>query len=107
MLLKRRQPDPPATALNKVCSIRTSIGVYTEFGMDPVDELPKAAVLRIFRTALYVRLSIMDTRDRKDSESLQTQIDYLCGYIAKHPDLELYDCYRDNGETGTNFAEVR
>ena len=69
----------------------------------PVDELPKAAVLRIFRTALYVRLSIMDTRDRKDSESLQTQIDYLCGYIAKHPDLELYDCYRDNGETGTNF----
>lgn len=69
----------------------------------PVDELPKAAALRIFRTALYVRLSIMDTRDRKDSESLQTQIDYLCGYIAKHPDLELYDCYRDNGETGTNF----
>ena len=69
----------------------------------PVDELPKAAALRIFRTALYARLSIMDTRDRKDSESLQTQIDYLCGYIAKHPDLELYDCYRDNGETGTNF----
>lgn len=69
----------------------------------PVDELPKAAALRIFRTALYVRLSIMDTRDRKDSESLQTQIDYLCEYIAKHPDLELYDCYRDNGETGTNF----
>ena len=68
-----------------------------------VDDLPKAAALRIFRTALYVRLSIMDTRDRKDSESLQTQIDYLCGYIAKHPDLELYDCYRDNGETGTNF----
>lgn len=68
-----------------------------------VDELPKAAALRIFRTALYVRLSIMDTRDRKDSESLQTQIDYLCEYIAKHPDLELYDCYRDNGETGTNF----
>ena len=69
----------------------------------PVDVLPKAAALRIFRTALYVRLSIMDTRDRKDSESLQTQIDYLCEYIAKHPDLELYDCYRDNGETGTNF----
>ena len=27
----------------------------------PVDVLPKAAALRIFRTALYVRLSIMDT----------------------------------------------
>lgn len=71
-------------------------------GIQSVD-LAKAVTLRIFRTALYTRLSIMDTRDRKDSESLQTQIDYLCGYIAKHPDLELYDCYRDNGETGTNF----
>lgn len=62
--------------------------------------------LRIYRVAVYVRLSIMDTRDRKDSESLQTQIDYLCEYIARHPDLELYDCYRDNGETGTNFERA-
>ena len=36
MLLKRRQPDSPATALNKFCSIRTLNGVYTEFGIDPV-----------------------------------------------------------------------
>ncbi|MFR3290765.1 MAG: recombinase family protein [Lachnospiraceae bacterium] len=35
MLLKRRQPDKPAAALNKFCSIRTSNGVYTEFGIDP------------------------------------------------------------------------
>ena len=35
MLLTRRQPDSPATALNKFCSIRTSHGVYTEFGIDP------------------------------------------------------------------------
>ena len=63
----------------------------------------KTSALRIFHTALYARLSIMDTRNHKNSESLQTQIDYLYGYIAKHPDLELYGCYRDNGETGTNF----
>ena len=62
--------------------------------------------LRVYRVAVYVRLSIMDTRDRKDSESLQTQIDYLCAYIARYPDLELYDCYRDNGETGTNFERA-
>lgn len=62
--------------------------------------------LRVYRVAVYARLSIMDTRDRKDSESLQTQIDYLCEYIARHPDLELYDCYRDNGETGTNFERA-
>lgn len=60
----------------------------------------KTSALRIFHTALYARLSIMDTRNHKNSESLQTQIDYLYGYIAKHPDLELYGCYRDNGETG-------
>ena len=58
---------------------------------------------KIYHAAAYGRLSIMETRDRKDSESLQTQMDYLCDYIAKHPDLELYDFYRDNGETGTNF----
>ena len=35
MLLIRRQPDKPAAAANKLCSIRTRIGVYTEFGIDP------------------------------------------------------------------------
>ena len=35
MLLARRQPDKPAAATNKLCSIRTRNGVYTEFGIDP------------------------------------------------------------------------
>ena len=35
MLLKRRQPDKPAAALNKFCSICTSNGLYTESGIDP------------------------------------------------------------------------
>ena len=35
MLLKRQQPDKPAAALNKFCSICTSYGVYTESGIDP------------------------------------------------------------------------
>ena len=35
MLLTRRQPDSPATALNKFCSICTPNEVYTEFGIDP------------------------------------------------------------------------
>ena len=35
MLLKRRQPDEPAAALDKFCSIRTLNRVYTEFGIDP------------------------------------------------------------------------
>ena len=35
MLLTRRQPDKPAAAVNKPCSIRTPNVVYTEFGIDP------------------------------------------------------------------------
>ena len=35
ILLKRRQPDEPAAALNKYCSIRTLNGVYTEFEIAP------------------------------------------------------------------------
>ena len=35
MLLIRRQPDKPAAAANKFCSIRTPNGIYTEFGIDP------------------------------------------------------------------------
>ena len=35
MLLTRRQPDKPAAATNRFCSIRTLNGVYTEFGIDP------------------------------------------------------------------------
>ena len=45
MLLPRRQPDKPAAATNKLCSIRTRNGVYTEFGIDPRDiliEFPKS-----------------------------------------------------------------
>ena len=35
MLLKRQQPDKPAAASNKFCSICTLYGVYTESGIDP------------------------------------------------------------------------
>ena len=65
----------------------------------PVDELPKAAALRIFRTALYVRLSIMDTRDRKrDNNNVYDFLD-SDGYVRLKADLsasskELYEVYQ-------------
>lgn len=65
--------------------------------------LSKESFIKIYSTALYGRLSIMDTRDRKDSESIETQMDYLKNYIENKPDLQFYACYCDNGETGTNF----
>ena len=51
----------------------------------------------------YVRLSILETRDRKDSQALSNQKDLLSGFIAQKPDLKLCGLYADNGETGTNF----
>lgn len=57
----------------------------------------------IWNAAAYARLSVMETRDRKDSEALSNQKDLLCGYIGQKPDLQLCGLYADNGETGTNF----
>lgn len=57
----------------------------------------------IWNTGGYVRLSIMETRDRKDSQALSNQKDLLSGFIAQKPDLKLCGLYADNGETGTNF----
>ena len=57
----------------------------------------------VWNTGGYVRLSIMETRDRKDSQALSNQKDLLSGYIARKPDLKLCGLYADNGETGTNF----
>ncbi len=63
-------------------------------------QVPEAVV---WNAGGYVRLSIMETRDRKDSQALSNQKDLLSGYIARKPDLKLCGLYADNGETGTNF----
>jgi len=48
-LLKRRQPDNPAAALDKACSIRTINGGYTEFGIDSeTDSALKAEQVSFF-----------------------------------------------------------
>lgn len=51
----------------------------------------------------YVRLSVLETRDRKDSHALSNQKELLRHYIGEQSDLKLCGLYADNGETGTNF----
>ena len=58
---------------------------------------------RIYRTGIYVRLSVEDGGLGKDSESFYNQERLLLDYVAGMPDLEVVKIYRDNGETGTNF----
>ena len=57
----------------------------------------------IYNVAVYIRLSIEEKRDRKDSDSLEHQKSIIYDYIQEHSDMKIYAVYCDNGETGTNF----
>lgn len=54
-----------------------------------------------WRTAVYVRLSVEDTRTRTDS--IETQQMIIHEFLADHRDIQVFDTYIDNGTTGTNF----
>ena len=56
---------------------------------------------RIWRTALYVRLSVED--NGKDADSIENQIAFLESYVSGRPDLSKAELFVDNGCTGTNF----
>ena len=58
---------------------------------------------KAFKVGIYVRLSVEDTRDRKDSDSIHNQTRMLKLFVEERPYLKIYSIYTDNGETGTNF----
>lgn len=64
-------------------------------------EKPKKAYMKIWRTALYIRLSVEFNGKRGDS--LETQQQIMEAYIALCPDLEIVGVYTDNGTTGRTF----
>ena len=68
---------------------------------DMAQELPKTA--EQYSVGIYLRLSIEEKRDRKDSESIEYQKQICFAYLQDKPNMIVYDVYIDNGETGTNF----
>jgi len=58
-----------------------------------------------YKTAIYVRLSIMDS-GKKDSESILNQQEMLVDYVSKHSELSLERIFIDNGETGVDFIRT-
>jgi len=60
------------------------------------------SVATTYSTALYIRLSIMDS-GKKDGESIINQQEMLEQYIASRPELALREIFVDNGETGVDF----
>ena len=69
----------------------------------PLPQESKEAQPVVWNVGGYVRLSVMETRDRKDSQALSNQMELLRGFVAQKPDLKLCGLYADNGQTGTNF----
>lgn len=62
---------------------------------------PKRASMKIWRAALYIRLSV--EFNGKKGDSLETQRQIMEAYIALCPDIEITEVYTDNGTTGRTF----
>lgn len=64
---------------------------------------------QLFKVAIYLRLSKDDgdfssaENGKSESNSIHNQRELLRTFLAKHPEMELYDEYKDDGRTGTNF----
>ena len=57
--------------------------------------------MKVWRAALYIRLSVEFNSNRGDS--LETQRQIMEAYIALCPDIEIAGVYTDNGTTGRTF----
>lgn len=66
-----------------------------------IPSTPADTSVRIWKTALYVRLSVED--NGKDSDSVENQTALLEEYIATHTYLKKVALFVDNGYTGTDF----
>ncbi len=64
--------------------------------------LPQEPVgLKVWLTALYIRLSVEDKGNH--GISLETQQRIMENYASLHPDIQIVDIFCDNGVTGTTF----
>jgi DNA invertase Pin-like site-specific DNA recombinase len=67
-----------------------------------VQQKQEASVSVTYDTAMYVRLSLVDS-GKDDNESIVNQQCILEQYIEQRPELILRKLFADNGETGVNF----
>ena len=64
-------------------------------------ETPPKPAMKVWRAALYIRLSVEFNGKRGDS--LETQRQIMEAHIALCPDIEIVEIYTDNGITGRTF----
>lgn len=63
-------------------------------------------LVKEYKAALYLRLSKEDG-DKNESDSISNQRMMLLNFIENDKSLKFYDCYIDDGYSGTNLVEVR
>lgn len=62
-----------------------------------------------FKVAIYLRLSKEDddlscsSGAKRESNSISNQRKLIYDFMKLHPELELYDEYKDDGKSGSNF----
>lgn len=67
-----------------------------------LEAAPKNPVRKpIFYAGAYIRLSVVDRKQKGDS--IETQQAIINAFIEEYPDLELREIYIDNGQTGQSF----
>ena len=64
--------------------------------------LDRPARMRTYNAALYIRLSREDG-DKPESDSVTNQKRILESFVCSQPDIELSDCYVDDGYSGATF----
>ena len=70
---------------------------------DPMTAGQPSRTGKVWKTALYIRLSCEDEGEKAESCSVTSQREILRAYAAQHPDLRPVDVYVDDGWSGTNF----
>lgn len=58
---------------------------------------------RIYRCALYARISV-ETERKREADTIGNQLQLLKDYVSEHPDLIIYDIYSDDDISGVDFA---
>lgn len=66
-----------------------------------VSDSPQSGGMKVWRAALYIRLSVEFNSNRGDS--LETQRKIMEAFLALRPEIEIAGIYTDNGATGQNF----
>ena len=64
-----------------------------------------APAAKSWNTAMYARLSV-EGSGRKGADTIETQIELIHSYVSGRDDLDIFDTYIDNGESGADFERT-